>query len=82
MLFADDSNGFVIHKNIARIKTSCTKNKLSLNVSKSCYLLFSNSKSNIRNVLQIGDEPLKRETVGIVLKKIILLWSIFMDLAR
>ncbi len=38
-------------------------NKLSLNGSKSCYLLFSNSKLNMRNVLKIGDEPLKRETV-------------------
>ena len=38
-------------------------NKLSLNVSKSCYLLFSNSNKCVNNVLKIGNEPLQKESV-------------------
>jgi hypothetical protein len=60
-LFADDTNLFITGKSFVELETTATKclanmeswflaNKLSLNVDKTCYTLFSKSKRAISNV--------------------------------
>ncbi len=78
ILFADGTSVSFAHENIdylfdvmngdlENLNDWIKANKLSLNVTKSCYLLFSNSNKCVNNVLKIGNEPLQKESVTTLL---------------
>ncbi len=74
ILFAADTSVSYAHENIEyrfdvmisdldNLNDCFKAYRLSLNVSKSCYILFPSSNKNAENVLKIGTEPLKKETI-------------------
>ena len=71
IIFADDTNIFIEHKNLQTLGKILNNelhklsiwfklNKLSLNISKTKYILFGSKKINCGNVIQIDHERIER----------------------
>lgn len=71
VLFADDTNLFcsdenaqnlnnIVNNGLLELKTWFAANRLSLNVNKTNYMLFSNNRNTIQLNVMIGDHPIQK----------------------